>query len=113
MPTENNIADNEKYIAVASYITPAGWIVACLLKWISDVKTPFCIFHLKQGLGQSLLFGLIWVCVSYFDIYLINELIKISYIVLQTIGVLNALNNKRRYLPLFGKLYNRCITFIN
>lgn len=112
MSPDNKIEDNEKYIAVSAYITPAGWIVAYLFKWISDIRSPFCIFHLKQGLGQTLVFGFIWICLSFVDFYFLNEIAKLGYIILQTIGVLNALNFKRAYLPLFGRMYAKWFTFI-
>ncbi len=112
MSTEYQIEDNEKYIAVSAYITPAGWIVAYLFKWISNINSHYCIFHLKQGLGQTVVFGLIWICMSYVDWYFINEIAKLAYIILQTIGVLNALNKKCAFLPVLGKLYNKCITII-
>ncbi|MCQ2216380.1 MAG: hypothetical protein MJZ31_10765 [Bacteroidales bacterium] len=112
MADEAKIKDNEKYIAVASYITPAGWLVAFLFKWLCDVRTHFCIFHLKQGLGQTIVYGLFWVILSYQDWYIVEELVKLVYVLSQIVGIFNALNEKCRYVPLFGTLYDKILTFI-
>lgn len=106
------IESYEKYIAVASYITPAGWLVAFLFKLLSDVKSRYCIFHLKQGLGQSVIYGILLIAISYLDWYIVGELVKVTYLVTQIIGVLSALNGKCRSVPLFGQLYIKCISFI-
>lgn len=101
-----------KYLAVAAYITPAGWIVAYIMKMLSGADNKFCIFHLRQGFGLLLTFGIILLVLSYTDLHIVTQLVQILYFICIVIGVLGALDGKCRYQPVFGKLYYNLITFI-
>lgn len=109
---QKTMPQEHKYLAVAAYITPAGWIVAYIMKLLSGADTKYCIFHLRQGLGLLITFGILWLALHYTEWYIVSQLVQILYFICIVIGVLGALDGKCRYQPLFGKLYYRLITFI-
>ena len=48
---KKSLQDDEKMIAVVSYITIVGWIVAYIMHSKSDEKTSLAAFHLRQSAG--------------------------------------------------------------
>lgn len=109
---KTEMPQEHKYLAVVAYITPAGWIVAYIMKLLSRTDSKYCIFHLRQGLGLLITFGITLLALSYTDLYIISQLVQILYFICMIIGVMGASEGKCRYQPLFGKMYYRLITFI-
>lgn len=110
--SQKEMPKEHKYLAVAAYITPAGWIVAYIMKLLSGANTKFCIFHLRQGLGLLLTFGIIWMIVSYTESHIALQVVQIVYFAYILQGVLGAMDCKCIYQPIFGKLYYNLLTFI-
>ncbi|MCF0191457.1 MAG: hypothetical protein HUJ96_09370 [Marinilabiliaceae bacterium] len=99
-------------ISMASYVTPAGWIVAFALRLISNTYDKFSTFHLRQSLGLNILFVLLWVIFDKIGNWYLSQTASVIYIGCIIMGVTGAANSILRYQPLLGKIYNRLFRFI-
>ena len=109
--TPDNIgtADNGKTVALLSYITIIGWIVALVLN--SSQKTSLGAYHLRQ----TIFLFIIAICLYILQIFLlfipfIGWLISfllifagIGLFVLWIIGLIAAINGEEKPIPIIGK----------
>lgn len=94
----------EKNIAVISYITIIGLIIAFVMN--GEKKAAFSTYHIKQSLGLGLtglalgIIGMVpilgWI-VSFFGVLVL--------LYLWIMGLVNAINGKQIPVPLLGKKY--------
>ena len=103
---------NSKNIAIVSYITLIGWIIALIMKNSSNDSNPFTTFHLRQsfGLGAggfvlSTLLGLV-------HLWSVIQLVYLLVLILIIVGVLNANGGKEAHLPFVGKFFDEKLIFI-
>lgn len=90
--------DSGKIIAIISYLTVIGWIVAFLLNMQN--KTDFGRYHLRQ----SLLLALISIVGTFiFWIPIIGWLIGIIVLVLWIFGLVYAIQGQKKEVPLIGQ----------
>ncbi|HOX21769.1 MAG TPA: hypothetical protein PKZ02_02235 [Candidatus Paceibacterota bacterium] len=78
-----------------------------------DKKDPYVKYHVKQGLALLVLGVIVWIINSilyqifpYYSWYIarmISWILNLGVFVLFVIGVMNALGNKEKPLPLIGK----------
>jgi uncharacterized membrane protein len=107
--------DNSKTIAVVSYITLIGWIVAIILHTNDRNKSPFAAFHLRQALGLFCTWVATWILSLFFMfIPIINILfvfvapaVMLGVFAFLILGIVNAVNNETKPLPLVGEFYQR------
>ncbi len=102
--TESTTAKEGKNIAMISYITIIGLIIAFVMN--NEKKNEFARFHIKQSLGLALtglalgIIGMIpllgWI------IYLVGIFILLYMWIM---GFMNAINNKLTVVPLLGDKY--------
>jgi|SRR5690606_1928955 len=102
--TETTTANEGKNIAMISYITIIGLIIAFVMN--NDKKNEFARFHIKQSLGLALtglalgIIGMIpilgWI------IYILGIFVLIY---MWIIGLMNAINSKRIVVPFLGDKY--------
>ncbi len=104
---------NSKNIALASYITPVGWIIALITKSICDCSTPFALFHLKQGLGLNLIIIVGHAFFSILGIYILAQLFNLLVIIVIVYFVLQANSGNMTLIPYLGKYFDQKFTFIN
>jgi len=87
--------NNAQLVAILSYITPIGWIIALILHL--DKKTSLGGFHLRQGLiilAASVLIS--W-------IRYINWILGIILFILWIMGLVSAVKGTQKVVPLIGK----------
>lgn len=100
-------SDNGKTVAIVSYLTWIGWIIAFILH--SNKKTSFGAFHLRQ----SGLIMIIFLILSLFSrvlakspsatvLGLLFGLISIALLILAIMGIIRAANGDTRPLPIIG-----------
>jgi uncharacterized membrane protein len=97
--------DNGKQIAVISYITIIGLIVAFVMN--SEPKHEFAKFHIRQSLGiglTGLVGAMVLVLIPILG-WIILPFFQIGIVVLWVLGLINAINNKSEPVPLLGKYY--------
>lgn len=109
--TPNNVgsADNSKTVALLSYITVIGWIVAYVMN--SNQKSSLGSYHLRQ----TIFLYIIAICLYIAEIlllfipfigWLISLLLMfagIGLFVLWIIGLIAAINGEHKPIPLIGK----------
>ncbi|HVV55580.1 MAG TPA: hypothetical protein VHC47_09660 [Mucilaginibacter sp.] len=117
MEPENNIttADNGKTVAIVSYLTIIGWLVA-YLGMHNEKKTELGSYQLRQTLllyicmagfyiaGYILL--IITVFISLFLVSLLGIIMwlgGIGFLVLWIIGLIGAANGEKKPIPLIGE----------
>lgn len=102
--TETTTANEGKNIAMISYITIIGLIIAFVMN--NDKKNEFARFHIKQSLGLALtglalgIIGMIpilgWI------VYIIGIFVLLY---MWIVGLMNAINSKKNIVPLLGSKY--------
>lgn len=105
---QTSSSDNGKTVAILSYITWIGWIIAFILH--NNNKTSFGAFHLRQS-GLIMIISLV---LSLFSRFLMNSytvaivglliwIISIALLVLAIMGIIRAVNGDTKPLPFIGE----------
>jgi uncharacterized membrane protein len=109
-PPQQPPADNGKLIAILSYCTLIGFIVAIVMH--SSNKTRLGAYHLRQALGlvifaigsyvAFLILGfIIW------PLFFLAPLVSLFSLVLVILGIINAANEQEKPLLLIGGLSDK------
>ncbi len=98
-------ADNGKTIAIISYITIIGWIIALVMH--GSNKTSLGAFHLRQALGIALLaIATMFIRIPLHFIpgvgWIFSMAIGIGLFVLWIMGLISAVNAQEKPLPVLG-----------
>lgn len=99
MSAQTKEVEDGKLIAIVSYITWVGLIVAFVMN--SEKKNAFAKFHIRQSL---LLMIISLVGSIVFWIPLFGWLLAIGLLVLWIISLVAAVNGEKKETPLIGKL---------
>lgn len=101
---KNLSAQDGKTLAIVSYITVIGWLIALFLN--RDKQNYFSKFHIRQALGVHLLLILNSyvprIHILFFDI---RSIITTIGIVLLVIGILYASKEEEKPLPFVGEYF--------
>ena len=106
--TPNTVSDNGKTIAIVSYMTLIGWIVAVVMH--GSNKTTLGAFHIRQMLGLIILA----IATSIIRIPLffipfigwgINLAVTLGLLALWILGLVAAANSEEKPIPLLGGLF--------
>lgn len=110
--TENNtvkvskeaIIKDGKMIAIISYITIIGLIIAFIMN--NDKKNAFASYHIKQSLGLALT-GLILGIIGMVPLlgWLIDFFGLFVLLYMWIMGLVNAMNENEKPVPILGKKY--------
>jgi hypothetical protein len=112
----------DKTVAILSYLTLIGFIVAIVLH--SSKKTRLGAFHLRQTLGLMLTAIAGWICIAVmmfvlffvlafmksvlvFLLPLIHLAFGLSILVLWIMGFIAAVNGQMKPMPVVGELYQK------
>jgi uncharacterized membrane protein len=90
MPKE----DNSKLVAILSYITIIGWIVALILN--NSNKSSLGSFHIRQSL-LIMIVGLVGL------IPIIGWIVSLALFVFWIMGLIYAINGQEKEIPIIGK----------
>lgn len=125
MEQTNNTAqqDQGKTIAILSYITLIGWIVAIVMH--GSNKTQLGAYHIRQSLGFmifSIAFMIVFSLLTFAILMaapltgivfsLLTWLLYIGIIVLWIIGLINAINGQMKPIPIIGNLSEKMLAGI-
>ncbi|MCJ8154411.1 DUF4870 domain-containing protein [Chryseobacterium sp. SSA4.19] len=107
---------SNKTLAILSYITIIGWLVAYFNSKDKLTKSDIVKYHLKQGLGFFIVSFVINIALSMItslipSLYFIN-FIGIVLFILWIIGIMNAANQQKKPIPLIGKLFEGQFAFL-
>jgi uncharacterized membrane protein len=110
METTNDLNQQEdKTIAVVSYITIIGYIIAIVLH--SNNKTKLGSYHLKQASGLIVFAVASWLSLMVLGILpfigwlvlILAPVLWIGILVLLILGLISAVNGEQKPLPIIGK----------
>lgn len=101
--TGNTVSEG-KTIAIVSYITIIGLIIAFVLN--NDKKNTFASYHIRQSLGLGI-FAIALLIIGFVPYIgpIINMLGSILLLVLWILGIINAANGEEKPLPIVGKQF--------
>ncbi len=87
-----------KVVAIVSYITLIGWIVALIL---NNPKSEFASFHIRQALGIFLV-GIVLSIIPF-----VNLVGWIVSLVLWILGLLSAIQGQMKPVPVVGAYFQQ------
>jgi uncharacterized membrane protein len=104
-----NVQQEDKTVAILSYITLIGWIVA-LVMHNGDNNTKLGAFHIKQSLGIMLIgFGVFIISIPLVFIpflgAFINLILFLGVLALWILGLIGAVNGETKPLPVVGEQF--------
>ena len=89
--------DNQsKTVAIVSYITPIGWIIALIMN--QSKKTDLGSFHIRQ----ALLLFIVWFVLSFVPV--VGWLLNIVILVFIIMGLVYAAQGQKKEVPVLGSL---------
>ncbi|WP_440875814.1 DUF4870 domain-containing protein [Thalassotalea sp. PLHSN55] len=97
--------DIEKIVAVLSYLTIIGWLVAVVI--YGKNKSPFARFHLRQALG------LVVATAIFAFIPLVGWMINIALLITWLIALYYALLGQQYLIPVVGEYFQEHFDFIS
>jgi uncharacterized membrane protein len=104
------VPDNGKTVAIVSYITLIGWIIALIMH--SSHKTRLGAYHLRQMLGLIIL----GVAIAILSIPLIMIpflgwgilwVLRVGILVLWLMGLIAAANGEEKPTPIVGVMFQK------
>ena len=93
-------SDNGKTVAIISYLTPVGWIIAYIMN--NNSKTTYATFHLRQALGINLLSFLLGIINPFVDIAVLGWIFELGLIVFWVLGFVGAIQGEKKPVPYLG-----------
>ena len=100
---ENTTVTEGKTIAIISYITFIGTIIAFIMN--NDKKNSFAAFHIRQMIGLILLGIAINLIARVANLGMIGSLISLFPLVLWVIGLIGAVQGEEKKIPLLGDMF--------
>ncbi len=95
---------NPKIISILAYLSLLGWVVALVLN--SSSKSDMASFHLRQGLGITLLSMIAgYASMVPFVGHLSSSAGWLLTAILWIIGILGALQGEKRLVPVLGEAF--------
>jgi len=109
--------DTGKTVAIISYITIIGFIIAIVMHNDNKNKSELGAFHIRQALGIFITgFSLMIISLIFANIpglnWIVAILAQISYIglfVFWILGLIAAVNAEKKALPLIGDFYQNLL----
>ena len=107
-----NTSSEGKNIAIIAYITIIGLIIAFVMN--NEKKNAFASYHIRQSLGLALT-ALALSLINIIPIlgWLISFIGFFVILYMWIMGLINAVNNKEKPLPILGKKYAEWFKNIN
>ena len=101
-PTTPSNVEEGKTMAIISYITLIGTIIAYVMN--NDKKNTFAAFHIRQMIGLSLLSLINSFGIARFS-DTVSWIVSIGLFVLWIIGFIGAIQGEEKKMPLLGDLF--------
>jgi uncharacterized membrane protein len=107
-PLTNEVpASEDKTVAILSYVTFIGFIVAVILH--GNNKTRLGAFHLRQALGLWITAIACWVILPMIPVigWIALPFVTLGIFILAVIGLIAAANGQMKPVPLLGDKYEK------
>lgn len=97
----NNQSVNEgKTIAIISYITFIGTIIAFIMN--QNKQNYFAAFHIRQAIGLGLLSFAVSLLKNYLSLGLVGSILGFAVLGLWLFGLIGAIQGEEKKIPLLG-----------
>ncbi|WP_299527248.1 hypothetical protein [uncultured Lutibacter sp.] len=100
---ENQTVHEGKTIAIISYITFIGTIIAFIMN--NDKHNSFAAFHIRQVIGLSLFWLINGFAIGLYVNSMVAGAISLILFVLWIIGFVGAIQGEEKRVPLVGDLF--------
>ncbi len=107
---QSDYAKQGKTAAIVAYITIIGTIIAFFMN--QDDKNQFASFHIRQALGVNISFYLLGALASVFDSWAISSAFYIFIFVLWVFGLITAIKEEQKTVPILGPFFQNWFSFI-
>ncbi|MET3730875.1 DUF4870 domain-containing protein [Moheibacter stercoris] len=103
-PQELTVSEEGKNIAMISYLTIIGLIIAFIQN--GEKKDPFAAYHIRQSIGLAIV-GLGISVVGMVPIlgWILSFVAFFLVVYMWVIGLMNAVNKRQKPLPFLGKKF--------
>lgn len=107
---------NNKTLAILSYITIVGWLIAFIKNNEQNPKDELVTYHLKQGLGFFILAVAVNIACTIL-VMIVPFLFFLNYVgllllVLWVFAIINAVNMQKKPIPVVGPMFENQFAFI-
>lgn len=101
--------DNGKVVAIVSYFSLLGWIIAYVIN--NGNKTSLGSYHLRQSLMLlivSVVFTVLYFILAFIPYigWIIGSVLGLGLFILWVIGLVNAINEQEKPVPVIGDKAN-------
>lgn len=101
--SESNRVNDPKVIAIVSYLTLVGWVIALIL---NNPKNELASFHIRQSLGLMLVSLAISIVMQVpFLGWLVGIVAAIATFILWVIGFIGAVEGQKKLIPYLGEYF--------
>jgi len=115
METNPTTVQEDKTVAVLSYCTLIGFIIALVMHSSNPVKTKLGAYHLRQALGlfiAGVVFAFTFMIIAFIPfvnmiLIVLAPAVWIFVFVCLILGIVNAANAQHKPLPLIGPLFEK------
>ncbi|PKV51512.1 putative membrane protein [Aquimarina sp. MAR_2010_214] len=107
---ESDYAKQGKTAAIVAYLTIIGTIIAFFMN--QESKNQFASFHIRQALGINICFYLLGALASIFDSWAISSAFYIFIFVLWIFGLITAIREEQKTVPILGPQFQVWFSFI-
>ena len=108
---------SNKTLAILSYVTIIGWIIALVQNNSATQKSSLVKYHLRQGLGVfivAVIFNVAFsVVASIVPALAFLGLAGYAFLAFMIFGIINASNEVEKPVPLIGHLFEGKFAFIS
>lgn len=101
----NDTIKEGKTAAIIGYVLLVGPLIAISIN--AEKKNTFASFHIRQGLGLTILFIALGLMLSNFNIPMVVVSMWVFTSVLTIYGMFTAINGETKPLPLVGPFFQR------
>ena len=102
---ENRSVEDGKTLAMVSYLTYIGTIIAFILN--NEKKNEFAAFHLRQAVGLGIIFLLVELLTAFSFHGILKSTFYIFLLVLWFIGFIGAINGEYKKVPILGDAFQK------
>lgn len=102
---ENQTIKEGKTLAIVSYLTYIGTIIAFILN--NEKKNEFASFHLRQAVGLGIIYLLVEILTAFSSHGIFKSSFYIFLLVLWFIGFIGAINGEYKKVPILGDAFQK------
>jgi len=100
---ENTTVSEGKNMAIISYITIIGTVVAFIMN--NDKKNSFASFHIRQMIGLFLLSIVVSLIIRFANLGVSGSFLNLIPFVLWIIGFIGAIQGQEKKVPVLGDMF--------